>query len=44
LKELGSCGYNTYVKTAIAGAAVVGVVAVGAGLLYWLTSSKENKK
>ena len=44
LKELGSCGYSTYVKTAIAGAAVVGAVATVAGLLYWLTSSKEDKK
>ena len=44
LKELGSCGYNTYVKNAVAGAAVVGLVAAGVGLYYWLTGDKENKK
>ena len=44
LKQLGSCGYITYVKTAIAGAAVAGFVAVGVGLYYWFTGGKENKK
>ncbi|XP_065904799.1 uncharacterized protein [Dysidea avara] len=52
LKELGSSGYNTYVKTAGAaivgsvatGAAAVGLLAAGVGLCYWLTGDKENKK
>ena len=45
LKQLGSGGYMTYVKTAVTGAAVAGVVAAGAGLLYWLTSGdKKDKK
>ena len=45
LKQLGSGGYMTYVKAAATGAAVAGVVAAGAGLLYWLTSgNKKDKK
>ena len=41
LKQLGSSGYMTYVKTA---AAVVGVVGHGAppGLLYWLSSGDKK--
>jgi len=49
LKHLGSSGYMTYVKsttTVVGAAAVVGVAAFGAALLYnWLSSDdKKNKK
>ena len=43
LKEMGSAGYMTYVKTGMTAAVVTGMVAAGAGLLYWL-SSGGNKK
>ena len=44
LKQLGSCGYNTYVKTVMAAATVAGFIAAGVAAYYWFTGGKENKK
>ena len=44
LKELGSGGYMTYVKTAATVAAVTGVVGAAVGLLYWLSSDKKEER
>ena len=42
LKQLGSSGYMTYVKTAATAAAVVGVVVAVASLLYCLSSGDKK--
>ena len=44
LKKLGSSGYMTYVKTARTVVAVASVVAITAGLCYWLTSGDKKDK
>ena len=44
LKELGSSGYMTYVKTSTTTAAVGGVIGAAAGLLYWLNLSSDKKE
>jgi len=43
LKQLGSCGYNTYVKAAITAGVFAGIVGVAAGITYWLTKDKNKK-
>ena len=44
LKELGSSGYMTYVRTAATAAVVVGVISAAAGLLYWLSGDKKEDR
>ena len=42
LKQLGSSGYMTYVKSAATAAAVVGLIGAAAGVFYWLSSGDKK--